>query len=593
MTDDARSKAEEAAEDPAPLAPRSARGCRIEFAEGTRRLDLSAGETHLLGHGHPAVDAAVREALSSGLSERHSAGLGREVAQLLRAAFPEAERVWLCEGHADALQAAFRHARGDRRSANLVIYCSERGTMRGGWTRISSGSFEIRPHFFNESMDRLLEELLDERAADIAAIAMVQLSPSKRDRVLAIVERARARDISVLFDETETAFRDAKGGVQHELGIGPDLTVVGGGLAGGLSFGAVLGSGDRIQNSYDGQPLTLAAARATLEVLAAEPVHERLVAIGERWRTAFAAACAEHDVHARLRGPATHMEVVFDGQENAGSQLMHGVFLDELRKSGAIAHGYLYPCAAMTDGDVAEAEDVLRRTVARLRTLLIEHNSYLSGGLAWAFPGADTPLAARGLAIYRFPAAAEVDVVTEDGIARISFLPGDLGEVTSSGFYVPTRVRGDFTATASYHLTQWRPGAESASFALFAQNEASTLRYYAQRRSAGDGAPELLANFNNVDLSEPRPVTEPSGALRVQRRGDVVSCWHRGDGEWVQLGEHRGDPTDDVILGSKIWSSGTAGALEAELTDLRVDGEIPEPQLDPVPIRPDPRHEPL
>ena len=176
---------------------------------------------------------------------------------------------------------------------------------------------------------------------------------------------------------------------------------------------------------------------------------------------------------------------------------------------------------------------------------------------------------------------------------HIAFAPADLGEVTSSGFYLPTLFAGDFTVETDYVLGTWLPGStDAACFALFAQNEASSLRYYAQRRSAGDGPAELLANFNNDDLSTPQPVTEPHGALRVQRRGDVVSCWHRAEGEWMLLGEHRGDPADDVIIGSKIWSSGTAGTLEVELSDLHVDGEIPQDQIDAVPIRPDPRHQP-
>ena len=129
------------------------------------------------------------------------------------------------------------------------------------------------------------------------------------------------------------------------------------------------------------------------------------------------------------------MRVAFDGQENADRHLLGGVFHDELRKAGAVAPGRrLHPCRALDDDAVAEAEGSLRRTVARLRTLLIEHNCYLSGGLPWVFPAARAVLSERGLAIYRFPASAQVDVVAEGDHVRISFHPTDLGEVTSSGF---------------------------------------------------------------------------------------------------------------------------------------------------------------
>jgi hypothetical protein len=71
----------------------------------------------------------------------------------------------------------------------------------------------------------------------------------------------------------------------------------------------------------------------------------------------------------------------------------------------------LRPDPAAAEADVEAAQAAVRCAVGRLRTLLIELNSYLSGGLPWALgDAADARLVQRGLAIYRFPAAAAVDV---------------------------------------------------------------------------------------------------------------------------------------------------------------------------------------
>jgi hypothetical protein len=308
-----------------------------------------------------------------------------------------------------------------------------------------------------------------------------------------------------------------------------------------------------------------------------------------RLRDAFATACREHDIHATLERDASGPRVVFAGQEDATPEQLGGAFTDELAKAGAPAPITLD--ADATEGEIERLERALRTAVARMRVLLIEHNSYLSGGLRWPFPEGAPFLRERGLAIYRFPKRGPVDVVSEDDHVRITVHAGDLGDEVSSGFYVPTLVRGDFRATVRYRLTTWEPGLRSACFALFAQDHASQLRYYAQRRSAADTPHDLFANFNNVVLTDPVATgARRDGTFVVERENDLVRCAHLVDGDETVLGEHRGDPVRDMILGAKIWSGGVSGEMEALLFDLTLTGEIPvDDQLPPPDVRPDPR----
>ena len=165
----------------------------------------------------------------------------------------------------------------------------------------------------------------------------------------------------------------------------------------------------------------------------------------------------------------------------------------------------------------------------------------------------------------------------------------ELGEVTSSGFYVPAIVRGDFCATVRYRICAWQPGDAAVCMGLFAPDQPSGLRYYAMRRSAGARPHEVLANFSNEVFREPVPVEGDEGWLRLERRGDRIVCSHRQGADWTVLGEHGGDAPDDVLFGAKIWSSGHAGPFDAQLFDLKIEGELPDEQLPPVPVRPDPR----
>jgi hypothetical protein len=270
---------------------------------------------------------------------------------------------------------------------------------------------------------------------------------------------------------------------------------------------------------------------------------------------------------------------------------MEGAFRAELRERGVLAgEGWLAPSAWMDAAELDLACTAVAETLRRMRALLVELNSYLSGGLPWVFPGGHPTLRERGLAVYRYPCRAEVDVEPLGAGVRIAFREGPLGAVTSSGFYVPTRVRGDFRAEVRYELERWQPGERAACVALFVQDEPGVVRHYAQRTShRGDGdAHAVLANFSDR-LGEPYPCRGGAGRFRIERAGRRVRCWHRGADEWRLLGEHEEREAHDVFVGAKIWALEASGGLAARLDGLTIEGEIPTDQPPPVPVRPDPR----
>lgn len=565
-----------------------ARGPYVWDARGRRLLDLtSAGGATLLGH-HPHAVAAAVHAGTMRAQEflDRLPHTRRDIERLLRRVFPGAERVVYCNGAGAARETAARVARS--RGGRAVVVEATHGAVLSGPTRhVPPGDIL--------GVERALEE------GDVAAIVLEPVTPgvfSLRD-LKWLRELATRHDALLVFDESSTAFRLATGSVAAMSGVRPDLTCVGEALASGAPFGAVLGPALLLDDLYgrDSAPGTapspeaMVAARATLEELSERPVAERLREVGERLRAAFERACREFEIRATLFGPAARMHLHFRGQENADSELIARVFQEELTNYGLAGGDLVLPNAAMDDEAVEEAARGLHATVARIRTLLIEHNSYLSGGVPYVFPTQDALLAERGLAVYRFPALADVEVAPSGEGMRIAFAPADLGKVTSSGFYVPTRVRGDFTVVARYRLGRWSPAGDSASLGLFAQDEPSERRYYAQRRSdTGGRRHEVLGNLAGK-LFEPTPVRDGEGWFRLQRRGGKVTSWHRAveEPDWRLLGEHQEDSPRDMIVGAKIWSSGPCEGLEAEILDLSIEAEIPADQPPHTAVRPDPR----
>lgn len=407
---------------------------------------------------------------------------------------------------------------------------------------------------------------------------------------------ASAGDRGCLIDESRSAFRLAAGAWSLGGSKQPDFILLGPSIASAWPCAALLAFGSDTQEPTTAPaPPTLptqAMALASLQALETASIHLTLQETGEALRTAAQAGSARENLRISLAGPAAAMSFVCQGQENAEAALIAHHLQLELRAQGLNSGGDLLPWADLQGEVLATTIRGIDAALARMRTLLIEHNSYLSGGIPYVFPGGDPRLRDRGVARYRYPRMADTRVEAEGDKLVIRFGPAEMGEVTSSGFYLPTLLRGDLDLQLSYRLTSWDPGPDSSCIALFLQNEASTARYYSQRMSSG--GPEdphcVLASMNTV-LSEQHPTEGMAGQFRLSREGSTLRAWHRcrPTEEWLLLAEENGKCREDLIVGAKIWSKVRAGELAAELRDLRIRGEIPEEQIPSLEARPDPR----
>ncbi len=377
-----------------------------------------------------------------------------------------------------------------------------------------------------------------------------------------------------------------------------DFLCLDGSLAAGLPFGAVISHAALAADAPDpSSPSYASPSREAIEAVAFNlnlvqgmDLPGKLAAQGEILRQAFKSACVQHDIQGDLVGHAAAGRWCFRGQENADGPRIMQAWLDELRTVGIQGSECMVIPTLLTTEELQQAQEGIRYTVGRLRTLLIELNSYISGGLRYPFADAGKQFQPRGLAIYRFPARGLVKVEAVDDAINIRFAAHDLGEVTSSGFYVPTLVSGDFTVSIAYRLLDWQPHTvEPACLALFAQNLPSTNRYYAQRMSTLNGPQQCLGSYCG-ELSARQEVQGDSGHFRITRQDKQLCCWHRSNDQenWQVLGDPVTDSGEDMILGAKIWSKLRCEGLHATLTDLQIQGQVATEQIPPVPIKEDP-----
>ena len=120
-----------------------------------------------------------------------------------------------------------------------------------------------------------------------------------------------------------TGFRAGLGGAQGRYGVVPDLTAMGKALASGLPVGCVAGRRDLMDGiaagtvthagTFNATPITMAAARATLEHLYAggDELYGDLEARGRRLMQGFREVIAGHDIPCLVQGLPTIFNLMF------------------------------------------------------------------------------------------------------------------------------------------------------------------------------------------------------------------------------------------------------------------------------------------
>lgn len=275
-------------------------GCRLRDVQGREYLDymLSWGPL-ILGHAHPQVVEAVREAAGRGLSYGACHEGEVRLAEAITQAMPHLQMVRLVSSGTEATMSALRLARAATGRDKFIKF---RGCYHGHADAflISAGSGALThgtpssPGVTNgAAADTLLADYND--LASVTAcfeacpreIAAVIVEPVAGNMGLVLPEAGFLQGLRALcdrhetvliFDEVITGFRVAYGGAAELFGVTPDLTTLGKIIGGGLPMGAYGGRRELMEQvspagpvyqagTLSGNPVSCAAGLATLAVL--------------------------------------------------------------------------------------------------------------------------------------------------------------------------------------------------------------------------------------------------------------------------------------------------------------------------------------
>lgn len=399
-----------------PLVWRRAEGAMLEDADGERYLDYHAAfGPILLGHNDPDVNSAVIQALSGpDLIGVGTTELEVELARKLTRHIPSAEKALLCNSGSEATFNALRLSRAVTGRKKIIKF---QGCYHGWHDYLCMnvispaekiGQYDLHSAGILEEAARqtlvlpfnridAVEEAFRQHRGEIAAVILEPI-PHNIGCVTPLPEFLHGlRDLTsthgaiLIFDEVITGFRHGLGGYQAYSGVTPDLTTVAKSMANGYPAAALCGKAqymDRFQTNrgdvffagtYNGHPVGVAAAIATIEKMEDGRVHDHIFQLGGY----FARQLQGILDRAGIRGRVAHFGSVvvpyfLDGPVETYTDLLdNDAELDVRFRRGMIDRGFfLLPMAlkrnhisaAHTQEDVDRtlnaAEAVLKRLAA-------------------------------------------------------------------------------------------------------------------------------------------------------------------------------------------------------------------------------------
>ncbi len=324
-------------------------GCEIWDTEGRRYIDFSMGwGSSLVGHARPEVVAAVQQQAPLGSNFAYVNAKTLALAEEICRLSPACEQVRFCASGTEATMYCQRLARAHTGKTKILKFeGAYHGANEVGVTSLfphrlkpfpsadpsSAGipdavAKDILVAPYNDA--DMAARLIRRHAARLAAVIVEPLqrcTPPREGFLQTLRQACSDKGVLLIFDEVVTGFRLAYGGAQEYYGVVPDLVAYGKALGGGYPIGAFGGSREImslvreerlgqagyvwVASTLGGNPISSAAALATLSVFRREGSYTRLHELGQYLRLGIEAMLAANRIQAQVIGDGPLAQVVF------------------------------------------------------------------------------------------------------------------------------------------------------------------------------------------------------------------------------------------------------------------------------------------
>ena len=333
----------------APVFMKRGSGAHFYDEDGNKYIDyLAAYGPIITGHAHPHITAAITKAAENGILYGTPTRLEITLAKMLKEAIPSMDKVRFVNSGTEAVMTTIRVARAyTKRSkivkfagcyhghSDLVLVAAGSGPSTLGIPDSAGVPQSIAQEVITVPFNDLdaLREALEKWGEDVAAVmvepivgnfGMVMPKPGFLE---GLCKLTHDNGSLVIYDEVITAFRFHYGSTQTYAGLDnhediiPDLTALGKIIGGGLPIGAYGGRKHVMEQvaplgpayqagTMAGNPASISAGIACLEVLKGEGVYDEMERLAVRLVDGLQASAARHNIPLtinRIRGAfSTH-----------------------------------------------------------------------------------------------------------------------------------------------------------------------------------------------------------------------------------------------------------------------------------------------
>ena len=385
-------------------------GVELIGRDGKRYIDASGGAAvSCLGHGHPAVLAALRRQLDA-LAYAHTSFFTTQAAEeladrLIEDAPAGLDHVYLVSGGSEAVEAALKMARqyfverGEPQRRHIIArrqsyHGNTLGALATGgnpWRRAPFEPLLIETHHIDACYAYRLQDAGESNEAYAARAAQAledKIIELGADQVIAFVAetvvgatagavppvadyfkriRAICDRYGVLLILDEVMCGMGRTGTLHaceQEDISPDLMTIGKGLGGGYQpIGATLLSSEIFAafsqgsgffqhgHTYIGHPMAAAAGLAVQKVIRSEGLLANVAAMGQHLRRRLSERFSNHHHVGDIRGRGLFCGVELVADRGTKEPFDHALKLHARVKREAFARGLMvYPMGGTADG---------------------------------------------------------------------------------------------------------------------------------------------------------------------------------------------------------------------------------------------------
>jgi len=320
------------------------KGAHVIDIDGNEYIDyVGSWGPLILGHAHPYVTGALRDALRQGTTFGAPTERELQMAETVCRLIPSIEKIRLVSSGTEATMSAIRLARAFTKRSKIVKFdgCYH-GHADGLLVKAGSGVVTLGLPDSPGVVPALAAETLVARYNDITGIE--RIFSKYGNKIAAVIVEPVCANIGVIppaskflanlasitrrygslliFDEVVTGFRLSSGGAQEVYRVRPDLTCLGKILGGGLPLAAFGGRRDIMNliaplgpvyqaGTLSGNPLAVAAGLATLQQLSRHGTYQTLEKKGKYLAESFAKVLAKYKTKATVNRAGSMMTVFF------------------------------------------------------------------------------------------------------------------------------------------------------------------------------------------------------------------------------------------------------------------------------------------